>query len=99
MIGNSFLKIWLNWKIMCPAFKEGPRDSPRPMAKTWQKMKVQSTLQAFSFRSMLNGWGIHCDVVNPHELNLHILVFQALTLGNPFESQIAEIGILSRYIR
>ncbi|MCJ7445480.1 MAG: hypothetical protein MUO26_13330 [Methanotrichaceae archaeon] len=28
-------------------FEEGPRDSPRLTAKTWQKMKDQTTLEAF----------------------------------------------------
>ncbi|MCJ7445862.1 MAG: hypothetical protein MUO26_15305 [Methanotrichaceae archaeon] len=28
-------------------FEDGPRDSPRLTAKTWQKVKDQSTLEAF----------------------------------------------------
>ena len=30
-------------------FEEGPRESPKLTAKTWQKMKDQRTLEAFSW--------------------------------------------------
>ncbi|MCJ7444832.1 MAG: hypothetical protein MUO26_09935 [Methanotrichaceae archaeon] len=37
-------------------FDEGPRAAPRLTAKTWQKMKDQATVEAFSGCGLGNDW-------------------------------------------
>jgi hypothetical protein len=45
---DSFLENLTNLADRVFHFEEGPRESPKLTAKTWQKMKHQRTLEAFS---------------------------------------------------
>ncbi|MCJ7444386.1 MAG: hypothetical protein MUO26_07650 [Methanotrichaceae archaeon] len=73
-------------------FEEGPRDSPRQTAKTWQKIEGSGHLGwVFVIWSRLSGWGIHCDIVSPRLFELEA----ATDLGGGWADSTADCGFPS----